>query len=140
MTTLEVPPPARSSAAPGNPAVESAAPRKDADSEAINGVLDKYERSYDTLDVSVAAALWRRPDTRELERAFATLSSQNLTFDRCSLAVADERATANCHGAVTFVPRVGAPTARTRKLTWVIELARADGRWLIERVTASEQR
>ena len=102
-------------------------------------MLEIYERSYDNLDAAAAARLWRRPDARELDRAFSSLSRQDLTFEHCFLAVADGRATANCQGALTFVPRVGAPLPRTRQLTWVIELTRTNGRWLIERVAATDK-
>ena len=49
---------------------------------------------------------------------YALASRQDLTFDHCYLAVADGRA---------------------RQLTWVIELTRTNGRWLIERVAATDK-
>ena len=68
--------------------------------------------------------------------AFATLSSQNLTFNHCDIDVKASRATAQCQGWLRYVPRVGSPSPRTRSLTWVIELSEAGEGWLIERVTA----
>jgi hypothetical protein len=128
----------------GAPAVPPAAtPKLDpelAARQAIDQVLDVYKQSYDRLDASTAATIWRGLDTAELARAFRTLISQDLTFDQCDVSVAGVRATAHCRGMLRYVPRVGGPSARIRRLTWAIELSRTNERWMIERVIATEVR
>jgi ABC-type bacteriocin/lantibiotic exporter with double-glycine peptidase domain len=107
-----------------------------ADDVAIRQVLFQYERSYDRLDASSAAAVWRGVDVRGLTRAFASLSQQDLSFDTCDLRIDDERATANCRGALTFVRRVGDPEPEMRRVSWTIGFENDEGRWLIASVSA----
>jgi hypothetical protein len=131
-------------AAPGradSPGVAVAAPRallegREAELVAVRRVLHTYEDSYDRLDAQAVAAIWRGLDAGALQRAFQTLSHQNLTFDRCDVSLADVRATASCRGQLRYVPRIGAREARSQSMTWTIELSRVDDRWLIERVSA----
>jgi hypothetical protein len=112
-----------------------AVPAAEANARAVRQVLHAYEDSYDRLDAQAVASIWRGLDAGQLARAFSTLSSQDLTFERCDLNLVDAQATASCRGLLRYVPRVGAPSPRTQPMTWTIELSRLDERWLIERVT-----
>lgn len=107
---------------------------------AVDEVLGAYKRAFDTLEPSTAAAVWPGVDTRELGRAFNSVRSQNLVFEKCDVEILDDLALARCSGLLRYVPRVGAPNERTRQLNWVIEMSERDSRWLIRRVTATEAR
>jgi hypothetical protein len=106
------------------------------DRQAIWEVLNSYRQSYNRLDAASAAAIWRDVDTRALQRAFSALSSQHVTFHDCNLDIRDTQARALCRGAVSYVRRVGAPTARVQAMSWVIDIERSSGQWLIARVKA----
>ena len=99
-------------------------------------MLEIYRDSYERLDASAAATIWRGVDKSALQRSFGSLSHQNLTFDYCDIALSDVAATANCRGLLRYVPRVGSPTVRVQSLTWTINLVRSNDQWLIERVQA----
>jgi hypothetical protein len=119
---------------PTNPVPPPAVDSHAMDTRAVRRVLQQYEDSYDRLDARAAAAIWRGLNASELARAFATLSSQDLTFERCDVSLVAQHATATCRGLLRYVPRVGDPSPRRQVLTWTIALARADEAWLIERV------
>ena len=108
-----------------------------ADRSAIGRVLNQYRQSYNTLDAASASTIWKGLDTRALERAFATLRRQDLSFDRCTVDVtATDRAIARCRGVLSYVPKIGDDTPQQRRLSWTIDLERADERWLIAAVAA----
>jgi ATP-binding cassette subfamily B protein len=106
------------------------------DDEAIRRVLSLYERSYDRLDAASVAAVWRGLDSRGLERAFGTLASQDLAFDRCELDIEGDRAIAECRGALRYVPRIGGASPQERQLSWTFDLQQDEGRWHIATVNA----
>ena len=99
-------------------------------------VLFQYERSYDRLDAASAAAVWRGVDVRGLTRAFASLTSQDLSFDDCDLRIDESHATAQCRGGLKFVRRIGDPEPEERRVSWTIGFDNDEGRWVISSVKA----
>jgi len=97
-------------------------------------VLDAYTESYDRLDASSAALLWRGVDSRALARAFSGLSSQDLSFDQCDVSIDGPQATAVCRGELRYVRRVGAPSPHVLRASWTIDFERATDRWIIASV------
>lgn len=120
--------------APEPPAVTQTA--LDRDETEIRNLLDAYRDSYDRRDAVSAARLWPGVDTAALSRAFSTIASQQVDFERCSLDVIGQRAKARCDGSLQYVRRIGSDSPRSRSLSWDFELDRSTGRWLISRVTA----
>jgi hypothetical protein len=102
---------------------------------AIRGVIDAYGRTYDRLDAAGAALLWPGVDTFALARTFETLSSQRITFDRCDVSAAGDRALAACAGVVVFVRRGGDGTAESVPVDWTFTLDRSSGKWKIVNLT-----
>ena len=88
------------------------------------------------LDASAAASIWRSVDTSALARAFSTLSSQELSFDRCDLNVSGARATARCNGQLRYVRRFGDAKPQQRRMSWNIQFERSGERWFIAGLTA----
>jgi hypothetical protein len=117
-----------------SPAPPPAAARRD--DEMIQSVIDAYRAHCERLDAASAATLWRGVDSRALSRAFSTLSSQTLTFDRCDIDVAGARGTAVCKGSLSYVRRFGDQTPQSRQLSWAFEFERDADRWMISSVTA----
>ena len=72
--------------------------------EAIRRALNSYREAYQSLDASAAAAVWPSVDRRALTRAFATLKSQGLEFERCAITMSDTHATVSCRGLLQVVP------------------------------------
>jgi hypothetical protein len=106
------------------------------DRASIERVLQQYRDAYDRLDAPSAAVIWPRVDTRALSRAFSTLASQDLSFDRCNLDIAGQKANARCTGEIRYVRRVGDQVTRVRRISWSFALERVSDRWLIAQVTA----
>ena len=72
-----------------------------------------------------------------LQRAFSTLSRQDVSFDRCDVRVMTaDRAVASCRGVLNYVPKIGDGSAQQRRLSWSFDFLRAADRWMISRVTA----
>lgn len=111
--------------------------RLTADREAIGSVLSSYRTSYNALDATSVSTIWQGLDTRALQRAFATLTRQTVSFDRCDVRVTgDDRAEARCRGLLTYVPKIGDGSAQQRRLAWNFEFQRTADRWLIANVSA----
>lgn len=102
---------------------------------AIRSVIDAYGRTYDRLDAPGAARLWPGVDTFALARTFETLSSQRITFDRCDVTAAGDRALAACTGVVVFVRRDGDGTAESVPVDWTFTLDHSSGKWKIADLT-----
>lgn len=108
-----------------------------ADRAAIGDVLQSYRTAYNALDATSVSTFWQGLDTRALQRAFATLSQQDVTFDRCDVRVTgQDRAAATCRGVLRYVPRIGDAEPQQRRLSWNFDFQRAAGRWLIASVSA----
>jgi hypothetical protein len=135
------PEPALPSAAAAPPVAPPPGPRPldraATDRAAIGGVLDQYRESYNSLDATSASTIWQGLDTRALQRAFSTLSRQDVAFDRCDVTiVSDVRATALCRGVLSYVQKIGDGAQQQRRLSWTIDFQRTADRWLIAGVTA----
>ena len=117
----------------GSTVVES----RTSDTDAVRQAIRHYERAYEDLDVVAAARVWPSVDQRRLGRAFGTIQSQGLTFDRCEIQVSEMSATARCHGAIQFVPKVGSRIPVTAQQEWLFRMRKRDTTWQIEDVSAS---
>jgi hypothetical protein len=132
----EVTTPAAATAASAR-AIEPPVDRLTADRTAIGGVLQSYRTAYNALDATSASTIWQGLDTRALQRAFATLSRQDVSFDRCDVRVTSaDRAVASCRGVLSYVPKIGDGTPQQRRLSWSFDFQRAADRWLIASVSA----
>jgi hypothetical protein len=118
------------------PGAESAAAPLEITRGDIRALLDTYRRAYERLDAVEASALWPGVDTRALARAFASLSSQTMTFDRCDIDVMDVRASATCHGVIRYTRRVGDAQPQSRAMSWSFDLRQHSGHWRIASVNA----
>ena len=107
------------------------------DRASIERVLQQYREAYDRLDAPSAAVIWPRVDTRALSRAFSTLASQDVSFDRCDLDITGVKASAQCTGEIRYVRRVGDQAPRTRRMSWSFALERVSDRWQIAQVNAN---
>ena len=116
--------------------IESTTTHSDPELRAVGDVLAKYQQVYNRLDVSGAAAIWPGVDTQALTRSFAQLARQNMSFDECSIVIAEGTATAHCPGLLEYVPRVGNNRLRSERHSWTIELMRHDESWHIRKVSA----
>jgi hypothetical protein len=108
------------------------------DQAAIRRTLDVYRESYSALDASAVSMIWVGLDTRALQRAFASLSRQDLAFNHCDLDISAARTTAraSCTGVLNYVRRIGSADEHQRQMSWAIDLVRNSDRWLIEKVTS----
>jgi hypothetical protein len=126
--------PARAAVAPATPVATSRG-----DETRVTQVLNQYARAYERLDASAARAVWPTVDERALARAFASLESQDLSFDACDVEVRGTIATASCRGKASYIGKVGNREPRTEQRQWTFELRRdGDDAWKIE--TAQAQR
>lgn len=103
----------------------------DVDEADIRSTLSRFRTAYSQLDAQAARDVWPSVDARALERAFQSLKSQHLRFERCSLTVTGARAQASCKGRATYVPRIGDQSPRFTAREWTFELRKADERWTI---------
>ena len=87
--------------------------------------------SYNTLDAAAAAGIWKGLDTRALQRAFSTLSKQDLSFEHCDIDVNDLTALAVCTGVLSYVRKVSDDEVQSRRMTWTFDLRRAGTEWAI---------
>jgi len=123
--------------APPRSAEPSGVERLAADRDAIGGVLRSYRAAYNSLDATTASTIWQGLDTRALQKAFSTLTRQDVSFDRCDVRVtAADRAVASCRGVLSYVPKIGDGTPQQRRLSWSFDFQRAADRWMISSVSA----
>jgi hypothetical protein len=117
---------------PSPPSVYPAAPTGESiEVQEIQQVLARYERAYDRLDASAAAAVWPSVDLHGLERAFARLREQDLQFKRCVFGVSSDDATVTCSGELRYVRRFGSTTPRTEARSWIIQFKHVGDEWRI---------
>ncbi len=102
-----------------------------ADEDDIRSTLKRFRTAYSQLNARAARDVWPSVDARALERAFQSLKSQELRFDRCNLTVTGAKAQAACTGRATYVPRIGDQSPRFTTREWTFELRKADERWTI---------
>ena len=106
------------------------------DRASIERVLQAYRDAYDRLDAPAAAVIWPGVDTRALNRAFNSLTEQDVSFERCDLDIAGVKANAKCTGEIRYVRRIGDQNPRVRRLSWSFAFERVSDRWQIAQVTA----
>jgi hypothetical protein len=106
------------------------------DQRTIRTILEAYRAAYEKRDTVAASTLWPGVDTRALTRAFNTLASHRMIFDRCDVAVAGMQARARCNGTITYTPRVGDAQPQSRSMSWTFALDRSSGQWRISDVNA----
>ena len=104
------------------------------DDSRVRETLNAYARAYGQLDAAAARQVWPSVDERALARAFAALSSQNLSFDDCHVDVQSATASASCRGRTSFTGAGG--DARTEPRHWRFELRREGEEWKIETAEA----
>ena len=129
--TAAAPPPAPITATPAATASPTMTPRSD--NTRIAQVLNQYARAYGNLDPGAAHAVWPGVDERALARAFASLESQDVTFDRCDIDVKGALASASCRGTASYVGKVGSRQARTEPREWIFDLKLHGDEWKIEK-------
>jgi len=128
--SITAPPPAVLPATPAG-VLPSVAPRSD--NSRVTQVLNQYARAYGQLDPSAARAVWPTVDERALARAFASLESQDVSFDNCEIRVTGSLASASCRGTASYVGKVGSRQARTEPRQWNFELKLHGDDWKIEK-------
>jgi hypothetical protein len=106
------------------------------DNDAIQATLGRYRTAFSGLDAHAAGAVWPSVDQKALERAFARLEHQKLTFTTCNIDVRGVRALATCRGTADYVPKVGSKSSRSDPRQWVFNLQKVDEQWLIETVNS----
>lgn len=133
-------PPAPPTVLPGDAGSSPQGPSRMApvldDRAAIEQLLLNYRDAYRRLDAASAASIFPRVDTRALNRAFSTIVQQDMRFERCSLKLDDQQASALCIGEIEYVQRTGDQSPKTQSLTWTFEFARRSDRWEISSIDA----
>jgi hypothetical protein len=121
--------PAAASAAVAPSAVES-------NTSGIQNTLARYRKAFSALDAGAAHQVWPTVNERTLQRAFARLEQQEVSFEGCRIAADLERAEATCVGTASYVPRVGSRTLRIDRRQWRFSLVKVRDEWLIGAVDA----
>jgi hypothetical protein len=121
------------------PLVRDVVDTRISDTDAVRQILRQFESAYEELDVVAAEKVWPSVDRRALARAFNSIRSQGLTFEKCDIRVAHLSATALCHGAIQFVPKVGSTVPFVAQQTWLFRMRKSDAAWKITDVSASRQ-
>jgi hypothetical protein len=132
--TAPPPPPAPVPSAAVARTATTVSPR--GDDTRVAQVLNQYARAYGQLDPSAARAVWPTVDERALTRAFASLESQDVSFDRCDIDVKGNVASASCRGTASYVGKIGSRQARTEARQWNFELKLHGDDWKIEKAQA----
>ena len=137
------PPPAAAVPTPSTPRSFGTAPSNasraaiEVENNAIRDVLGRYRSAFNALDSKAAQQVWPTVNQRTLDRAFAQLREQNVSFDRCTIDVKGAIAQANCNGSTRFVPRVGSHSPQVEPRQWNFSLRKASsGGWQIQEVQA----
>ena len=127
------PPPPLASA--GGPPSEAEA-RRASRVAAVESVVDRYRRAFNTLDARAVKAFWPGVDVRALERAFDRLVVQRFEFDRCQIELAGPRAFATCDGRARAVRKFGDKNPPAQAREWMFTLGEANETWVILSVNA----
>jgi hypothetical protein len=106
---------------------------KHEDERLVAATLRRFADAYGKLDVNAVAEVWPSADRRVLTRAFESIESQEVYFERCDVRVADSGATASCRGWLRYVPRIGKKDSRFFNRRWDFALQKGAGAWRITR-------
>lgn len=129
-------PVATPAAALGRPAAAPSPAAAVGDEQQIARVLERYARAYADLDARAAREIWPTVDERALARAFDNLASQQVSFERCAIAVDGPHAEASCQGQASYVGKVGNGEPRIEPRAWRFSLRRVGEAWKIESAAA----
>ena len=66
-----------------------------------------------------------------LSRAFDSIESQQVYFERCDVQISGSAATAYCGGWMTYVPKVGKKDPRSENRQWDFALQKGAAEWQI---------
>lgn len=87
-----------------------------------------------TLNAETVRAIWRKTDTRSLDRGIAAVRTATLALHRCTVQItATDRAVAHCD----VRPPATDNSPQPRKAAWTIDFRRADERWLIDDISTA---
>ena len=101
------------------------------DERLVAAVLHRFALAYEQLDANAVAVVWPHADRRVLSRAFDSIESQQVYFEKCDVQVSGSAATASCGGWLTYVPKVGKKDPRSVSRQWDIALQKGAGEWQI---------
>ena len=124
---------------PPPPAATAVVATRPQDESRVTNVLNAYARAYRDLDAGAARAVWPTVNERALARAFASLDSQNLSFDDCQIELNGTTANASCRGRASYVGKVGSREPRVEARLWQFQLRRDGDEWKIENAEARRQ-
>jgi hypothetical protein len=120
---------------PPSPAIAAAPPPVStpvaADEQLVAATLRRFANAYQQLDADAVAAVWPQADRRVLTRAFDSIESQQMYFEKCDVRVSDSGATASCGGWLIYVPKVGKKDPRSVSRQWDFALQKGGGEWRI---------
>ncbi len=103
---------------------------------AVQSVVDRYRRAFNTLDANAVTAFWPGVDVRGLKRAFDQLELQRFEFERCRVDLAGPRAFASCDGSARSVRKVGDRNPRAQPREWTFTLGQSNDAWVILSVSS----
>lgn len=130
-SALNAPPPEPAASAAVPAAVPESASTGRAELDGIMETLEHLQRAYARRDPALAKAVWPTVDTRALSRAFDSLRSQSITFDRCRTRIDRMRGEVECQGTTSYVPLVGSQYARTESRQWTFQMEKSGDAWVI---------
>jgi hypothetical protein len=120
---------------PPSPAIAAAPPPVStpvaADEQLVAATLRRFANAYQQLDADAVAEVWPQADRRVLTRAFDSIESQQMYFEKCDVRVSDSGATASCGGWLIYVPKVGKKDPRSVSRQWDFALQKGGGEWRI---------
>jgi hypothetical protein len=107
------------------------------DEDLVRRTLQQYRLAYESLDARSAQAVWPRVDESALQRAFAGLESQRLTFDDCQMDLRGPTGVATCRGTTLYVPKVGNREPHRESRIWTFDLRKVGDTWQIDSARAA---
>ena len=102
-----------------------------ADQRLVAAALRRFALAYEQLDARAVGEVWPQADQRVLSRAFDSIESQQVYFERCDVQISGSAATAYCGGWMTYVPKVGKKDPRSESRQWDFALQKGAGEWRI---------
>jgi len=125
---------------PTHPVAESSTsePARDIQeqTEIIREVLNRYTRSFETMDLRATKAVYPLVDDRALQKAYRALDGQQVRLSNCGVSIEGPAANARCRGNATYRPKVGSRIVQLTDLEWMFSLARGDAGWQIVNANA----
>jgi hypothetical protein len=113
-----------------------AAPDIQKQTQIVLEVLNRYTRSFETMDVRATKAVYPSVDDRALEKAYRALDGQQVRLSNCGVSFDGPDANARCRGSATYRQKVGSRTVHLRDVEWMFSLSRDDAGWQIVNANA----